>query len=41
MIVEDSWAPIEAESQILKIRADKVDGVFEEIAELKKSLGLT
>jgi integrase len=29
------------ENKVLKIRADKVDGVLEEIAELKRSLGLT
>ena len=45
LIISDSLRThghrLKQESQILKIRADKVDGVLEEIVELKKSLGLT
>jgi hypothetical protein len=45
LIISDSLRThehrLKQENQILKIRADKVDGVLEEIAELKKSLGLT
>jgi hypothetical protein len=45
LIISDSLRTHEhrfkQEDQILKIRADKVDGALEEIAELKKSLGLT
>ena len=31
---------LKQENQILRIRADKVDGALQEIAELKKSIGL-